>query len=126
MGLTVRQKAALAWERERPMREAARLEKRAKMISAAREKLTRIFGAEHEIKVGVEVDGKVIALVEDLRFTTISYYAEIITVSLVEKCPICGLDLPLGPVSNLADVGELLAQFEAGMLHDCDPTLASS
>ena len=121
-GLTLRQKAALAWERERPMREAARLEKRVKLLSAVREKLTKIFGLEYEIKVGVEQDGKVIAAVEDLRFTTITYSLEFITISLVERCPRCGIDLPIGPVSDLTDIGELLAEFEAGKLHECEQT----
>lgn len=125
-GLTLRQKAALAWERERPMREAARLEKRVKLLSVVREKLTRIFGPEYEIRVGVEPDGKVIAAVEDLRFTTISYSLEFITLSLVERCPRCGVDLPIGPVTDLADIGELLAEFEAGNLHECEQTQASS
>lgn len=118
--MTLRQKAALAWQQERPMREAARLEKRVKLISAVREKLTRIFGSEYEVKVGVETDGKIVAIVEDLRFTTITYSLEFITISLVERCPGCGLDLPIGPVTNLADVGELLADFQAGKLHDCE------
>ena len=125
-GLTLRQKAVLAWERERPMREAARLEKRVKLLSVVREKLTRIFGPEYEVKVGVEPGGKVIAAVEDLRFTTISYSLEFITISLVERCPRCGKDLPVGPVSDLADVGELLAEFEAGNLHECEQTQPSS
>lgn len=121
-GLTLRQKAALAWERERPMREAARLERRVKLLSLVREKLTRIFGPEYEVKVGVEQDGRVIAVVEDLRFTTITYSLEFVTISLVERCPRCGRDMPIGPVSDLADVGELLAEFEAGTLHECEQT----
>lgn len=124
--LTLRQKAALAWERERPMREAARLEKRVKLLSIVREKLARIFGLEYDIKVGIESDGKIIAVVEDLRFTTITYSLEFVTISLVERCPRCGKDLPIGPVSDLADVGELLAEFEAGELHECEQTQISS
>lgn len=124
--LTLRQKAALAWERERPMREATRMEKRVKVLSVVRQKLKRIFGSEYEIKVGVETNGKVVALVEDLRFTTITYSLEFITISLVERCPQCGKDLPIGPVSDLADVGELLAEFEAGKLHECEQTQVSS
>jgi hypothetical protein len=118
--LTLRQKAALAWIRERPLREAARLEKRVKVLSVVREKLTRIFGKEYEIQVGVEPDGKIIAWVEDLRFTTITYSVEFITISLVERCPRCSLDLPIGAVSDLADIGELLEAFVAGKLHECE------
>lgn len=118
-GLTLREKAALAWRRERPMREAARLEKRAKQLTAVREKLKSIFGTEYEIKVGIDADETVIATVEDLRFTAITYSYEIITISLVEQCAQCGEDLPIGPVHNLADVGELIEKFEAGKLHEC-------
>jgi hypothetical protein len=117
--LNLRQKAALAWIRERPIREAARLEKRVKVLSVVREKLTRIFGRDYEIQVGVESDGKVVAWVEDLRFTTITYSLEFINISLVERCPQCSKDLPIGVVSDLADVGELLEEFAAGKLHEC-------
>lgn len=124
--LSLRQKAYLAWKRERPMREAARLEKRAKVLSVVREKLSRIFGSGYEIKVGVETDGKVVAAVEDLRFTTITYSPEFISISLVERCPRCGEDMPIGLISDLADVGELLEEFELGKLHECGQSQAGT
>jgi hypothetical protein len=116
---SLREKAVLAWKAERPMREVARLEKRAKQISAVRAKLTEIFGTEYEIKVGIDENKNIVATIEDLRFTTISYAFERISISLVESCPQCGQDMPIGLVSNLADIGELLEEFEAGKLHEC-------
>jgi hypothetical protein len=120
VGLTLREKATLAWQHERPMREAARLEKRAKQLAAVREKLRAIFGTEYEIKVGIDAEQKVIATVEDLRFLAITYSYGLISISLVERCIRCGEDLPIAPVSDLADVGEALEAFESGIRHECD------
>lgn len=118
--LTLREKATLAWEHERPMREAARLEKRAKQLAAVREKLRAIFGSEYEIKVGLDANEKVIAAVEDLQFMAITYSHELISISLVERCPRCGKDLPIATVSDLADVGEALERFEVNSNHECE------
>ena len=70
---SLREKAILAWEYERPMREAAQLEKRAKQIAALREKLKSMFGKDYEIKIGIDANKTVIAIVEDLRFIAITY-----------------------------------------------------
>lgn len=117
--LSLREKAALAWKSERPMREAARMEKYAKQIVAVRVKLTEIFGTEYEIKVGMDENKKIVATIEDLRFTAITYSYQLIDISLVESCPQCGKDMPIGTVSNLADIGELIERLEAGNLHEC-------
>jgi hypothetical protein len=117
---SLREKAFLAWERERPMREAARLEKRARQIAALRKKLKEMFGEEYEIKVGIDANKTVIATVEDLRFTAITYAYELLSISLVERCPRCGKEIPIGIVSDLADVGEAIEEFEAGLRHECD------
>jgi hypothetical protein len=117
--LSLREKAALAWKSERPMREVARLEKRARQITAVRARLREIFGTEYEIKVGIDEDKQIVAMIEDLRFIAICYDCEIFNISLIEKCPQCGKDMPLGFVSNLADIGELMEEFEAGNIHEC-------
>jgi len=119
-GLTLREMAARAWQNERPMREAARLEKRAKQLLAVKEKLRSIFGAEYEIKVGIDANEKVIATVEDLRFMAITYSYELVSVSLVERCSRCGKDLPIATISDLADIGEALERFESGLRHECN------
>ena len=119
-GLSLREKAILAWQHERPMREAARLEKRAKQLTAVRDKLRAIFSEDYEIKVGIDASEGVVASVEDLRFTAITYSYELITISLVERCPQCGADLPIAPVSNLADIGQALEEFAAGIKHECE------
>jgi hypothetical protein len=120
VSLSLREKAALAWEQERPMREAARLEKRARQIAAVRAQLKRIFGADYEIRVGIDGNGKVMATVEDLRFTVSTYTPEIFSIYLVERCPQCDKELPIGVVSDLADVGQALEEFEAGNTHECN------
>jgi hypothetical protein len=118
--LSLREKAALAWEHERPMREAAQLEKRARQIAAVRAQLRRIFGAEYDVRVGIDANGKVIATVEDLKFTVSSYSPEFFSIYLIERCPRCGKELPIGVVSDLADVGQVLEEFQAGQTHECN------
>jgi hypothetical protein len=118
--LSLREKAALAWKSERPIREAARIEKYAKQVAAVRAKLTKIFGTEYEIKVWMDENKRIVATIEDLRFTAITYSYELICISLVESCPRCSEDLPIGTVSNLADIGELIEEFEAGKIHECN------
>lgn len=117
--MPVREKAARAWEHERPMREAARLEKRARQIAALRGKLRSIFGAEYAIQIGINADGKLIATVEDLQFTVSSYSPELFSIYLVEICPRCDKELPIGIVSDLADVGQVLEEFATGLTHEC-------
>jgi hypothetical protein len=117
--LSLRAKATLAWNSERAVREAARLEKRARQIASVMAKLKEILGPEYEIKVGIDKKGVITATVDDLRFTAISYKYELISLSLVEKCSRCGEELPIGLVSDLADVGELLERSETEDFHEC-------
>lgn len=53
--LSIREKAAIAWKLERPLREAARIEKQARQLEAVNKKLEQMFGSECEIKLGVIV-----------------------------------------------------------------------
>lgn len=51
--MSLRQRAALAWKNERPLREAARVEKQARQIEAVHAKLEQIFGPGSNIKLGL-------------------------------------------------------------------------
>jgi hypothetical protein len=68
--LTLRERAAQAWKHERPLREAARVEKQARQLEAVQKKLEQMFGPESNIKLGLSPAGTVTAEVEDVRFTT--------------------------------------------------------
>ncbi len=120
--LSLRQRAALAWKNERPLREAARVEKKARQIEAVHAKLEHMFGPESKIKLGLSPAGTVTAQVEDVRFTTDFYEDDFfcsLTIILKERCPYCGRDMTLGHLEDLADLGKLLEDFEAGISHKC-------
>lgn len=120
--VSLRQRAALAWKKERPLREAARVEKQARQLEAVHAKLEQMFGPESKIKLGLTPAGTVTAQVEDVRFTTDFYeddYFCSLAIILKETCPYCGRDMTLGHLDNLADLGKLLEEFEAGISHKC-------
>jgi hypothetical protein len=120
--ISLRQKAALAWKCERPMREAAQVEKKARQLEAVHAKLEQMFGQESEIKLGVSTAGTITAQVEDVRFTTDFYEDDFfcsLAIILKETCPYCGRDMILGRLDDLADLGKLLEEFEAGISHKC-------
>jgi hypothetical protein len=119
--LSLKAKAALAWERERPAREAARIEQQARELQAVRDKLVRMFGLDQDIKLGIDGRGSITAAVEDLRFRTHIYSFGIMTVSiyLIKNCPNCGEDVPMGSISDLADLGELISISDLDGKHTC-------
>jgi hypothetical protein len=120
--LSIREKAAIAWKRERPLREAARIEQQARQMEAVDKKLTQMFGPECEIKLGLSPAGTIIAEVENVRFTTDFYEDDFfcsLAIILKEICPYCGRDMILGRVDNLADLGKRLEEFESGISHSC-------
>ncbi len=118
--MALREKAILTWHRERPMKEAARMEQQVRLLEAVRSKLDKMFGPGYEIKVGVIDDERIIGIVDDIRFNTFIYNEEVITIIPVEKCPYCEKDARLGAVNDLAELGEALEEFELGMRHECD------
>lgn len=120
--LSIRKKAAIAWKRERPLREAARIEKQARQLEAVNKKLEQMFGSECEIKLGLSSAGTITAEVEDIRFTTDFYEDDFfcsLSIILKEFCPLCGRDMVLGAINNLADLGKALEEFEARISHKC-------
>jgi hypothetical protein len=119
--LSLKAKAALAWELERPAREAARIEQQARELQAVRDKLVKMFGSDHDIKLGIDNRGSITAAVEDLRFRTHIYSFGVLTVNiyLIKKCTDCGEDVPMGRVSDLADLGELISNSDLDGKHTC-------
>ncbi len=120
--LSIREKAAIAWKHERPLREAARIEKQARQLEAVDKKLEQMFGPEYEIKLGLSPAGTITAEVDDVRFTTDFYEDDFfcsLSIILKEMCPYCGRDMILGAINNLADLGKALEEFEAGISHKC-------
>jgi hypothetical protein len=120
--LSIRERAAAAWKRERPLREAARVEKLARQIEAADAKLMQMFGPECEIKLGLSPAGTVRAEVEDVRFIADFYEDDAfcsLAIILKETCPYCGREIMLGRIDDLADLGKRLEEFETGISHKC-------
>lgn len=123
--LSIRERAAIAWKRERPLREAARIEKQARQLEAVDKKLTQMFGPECEVKLGISPAGTITAQVEDVRFTSDFYEDDFfcyLSITVKEHCPYCDRVMTLGRVENLADLGKLLEEFEQGVSHRCMPS----
>ncbi|HEX8475394.1 MAG TPA: hypothetical protein VF666_15290 [Pyrinomonadaceae bacterium] len=117
--LTLRAKAMLTWKRERPLKEAARIEQQARLVEAVRRKLLQMFGSEYEIKVGIVGEERITASVEEIRFNTCIYNEDVITIIPIERCLYCGRDVTLGSVDDLADLGKALEELEQGQGHQC-------
>jgi hypothetical protein len=119
---SLRDRAAQAWKHERPLREAAQVEKRARQLEAVHKKLEQMFGQEYKIKLGLSPVGTITAEVEDVRFTTDFYEDDLfcsLAIILKETCPYCGRDMILGRVDDLADLGKRIEEFETGASHKC-------
>lgn len=117
MGL--KERAMLTWKLERPMKEAERLELRARYLEAVRRKLVNMFGHEYEVKTFIYEDERIAAQVDDMRFKTFIYNEETITIIPVVTCPSCGREVSLGGINDLAELGEVLESFVQGLLHEC-------
>lgn len=117
--LSLREKAILTWIQERPIREAQRLRWQVEKINAVHEKLRKILGSEYEIKIGINSNGDITAVVEDLRFTTYNYDDDLLHIVLIVKCRLCGKDVSLGFINDIADLGEKLEKSYLSTRHRC-------
>lgn len=117
--LSLRKWAVQTWKRDRPLKEAERLELEAKYLEAVRRKLIEMFGPNYDIKTGIHKDGRVVATVDDVRFSTFIYNEDVITIIPVVTCPSCEKDVYLGAVNDLAELGEALESFGLGLKHEC-------
>jgi hypothetical protein len=117
--LSLRELALLTWKLERPMKEAERLELKARYLEAVRRKLIKMFGQDFEIRTAINEDERVTAQVDDLRFSTFIYNEEVITIIPVVTCPSCEREVFLGAVNDLAELGEALEAFNLSLSHEC-------
>jgi hypothetical protein len=117
MGL--RERALLTWKLERPVKEAERVELKARYLEAVRQKLVNMFGHDYEIKTFIYEEERIAAQVDDVRFSTFIYNEETITIIPVVTCPLCDRDVSLGGINDLAELGEALESFIQGLSHEC-------
>lgn len=117
--LSLRESAVRAWQRVRPSREAARLLRQAKKLEKVREKLVTIIGLGYEIEMGINSKGDIFALVEDIQFFTYNYDDDLLHIVPVVSCPLCGKEVSLGFIDDLAELGEKLKLLESGYRHTC-------
>ncbi len=124
--LSLRERAALAWKDARPLREAERIKQQAKSLEQFSIELTRLFGTDYDVKVGISPEGKITATIEGLTFQRESLGFGVVIITLVETCPRCRKKVPSFPLNNPADLGEAIEKFEevlntggALMDHNC-------
>jgi hypothetical protein len=85
--------------------------------------LRRIVGEREDIVFKLN-GGCVEAEVEDLRFAALEYPAskkreELTLVTLIGRCPSCGIETMSEPFHSLAGLGEMLEKFEPISGHPC-------
>lgn len=122
--------AILVWHHQRTGdgREAwaAMLETKAeesRRVEQFREELHRVVGERDNIKFRIN-GGCVEAEVEDLRFVALEYTASqrrehMMLVTLLGRCPSCGMETMSEPFYNLAGLGKMLESFEPISEHPC-------
>jgi hypothetical protein len=92
-------------------------------IERFRAELRRIVGERDDI--GFKVNGGCVeAEVEDLRFVALEYTVpktrkRMALVTLLGRCPSCGVEAISEPIYNLAGLGERLERFEPISEHCC-------
>lgn len=118
--LTLREKAILTWKRERPLKEAAKIEQQARYLKAVRRLLEQMVGTEYDIDIGVNDDGYIEATIQDLHFRTFIYNEEVITIIPTDYCSSCHKQISLGGVEDLAELGQALEEFKLGLRHQCN------
>lgn len=105
--VTLRERAARAWKKERPKR-VAHLLGRASRTQELREKLKEVFGEGIPTTITTDLQDRPVATIEGFRFTLADQGREGCPKSLVliENCPRC--DAETGYViDTLAELGQL-------------------
>lgn len=118
--------AIISWHLWCPEARAARETTEAiqnQRIERFRAELVRIFGDSYDIDIKIN-GGCVEAVIDDLRFLAyeiiIPKTKEIYTaVSVLGRCPSCGVSTMSKPFSNLAGLGKMLEKFEPTHEHYC-------
>jgi hypothetical protein len=94
-------------------------------VEMFRTELHRIIGERDDISFRVN-GGCVEAAVEDLRFVALECNAphtqgHLMLVTLLGRCPRCGVETRSEPVVTLAGLGKILENFEPASEHFCAP-----
>jgi hypothetical protein len=95
----------------------------ARRIETFRTELHRIVGAREDITLRIN-GGCVEAEIEDLRFVALEYpatktEAHPMSVTLLGRCPWCGVETMSEPFYNLAGLGKQLESFVPSHRHFC-------
>jgi hypothetical protein len=95
----------------------------ARRIERFRAELRRIVGERDDISFRVN-GGCIEAEIEDLRFVALEYTVpktreRLAFVTLLGRCPSCGVETISEPIYNLAGLGKRLENFEAISNHLC-------
>jgi len=94
-------------------------------IERFRAELVKIFGNKCDIDIQIN-GGCIEATIEDLRLIAFEFTASLTEeprtmVSLLGRCPSCGVQTMSEPIVNLAGVGKQLEKFEPSSRHLCCP-----
>jgi hypothetical protein len=120
------QLATIAWQiwsqadKEQRRKSAAEQERRRERFRTA---LQTIIGEEFDISISVN-GGCIEATVDDLRFIAFELAASgaekpETVVTLLGRCPSCGVETMSEPFYNLAGLGKMLEKFEPLFHHIC-------
>jgi hypothetical protein len=118
-GVGLREWALHAWRCKRTEEVPGPLELTARYLDAVRRKLLGMFGTDFEITAEARDDGKIVARVDDVSFSTFVYDEEMITVIPVVVCPACEREVFFGGVASLAELGKAFEDYERGLVHEC-------
>jgi len=105
--VTLRERAARAWKKERP-KHVAHLLRRASRTQELREKLKEVFGEGIPATITTDLQDRPVATVEEFRFTLADEGREGSPKSLVliDNCPRCEAETGF-VIDTLAELGQL-------------------
>jgi hypothetical protein len=107
---------------------SATASEQARRVERFRAELQRIVGEREDISLKIN-GGCVEAEVEDLRFIAYEFLSpkqeQWTLVTLLGRCPVCGVETMSKPFYNLAGLGKMLENFEPSYSHLCNVGKAS-
>src|SRR5215216_5354209 len=106
--VTLRERAARAWKKERPKR-VAHLLRRASQRRELRDKLKEVFGDDIPIAITTDLQERPVATIEGLRFTFADQArgGRRKSLMLIDNCPRCEAETGV-IIGTLADLGQLI------------------
>lgn len=115
---TLKERALHAWVEERPLREAVRLQKRAKLLEEFKQRVSRLLDDKIDIQVGIDGNGQVSTTIDGVTLVGVSAGFGSVSILLVETCSRCRAKVPSYPIKNLADLGQAISRFEEDIEFD--------